>query len=399
MLQLIGLSLDAWGSLHVERKSKSNFDVFMGESKPHPLVEYSSQPLNHSQKSNLPMLSLVSIKSAEASDSKLRGKSLHDTHAMSLLVTFYKPSSIGGKVNLGFACTTLFLSVAILLYTCLLPERPPPPAPVPVEEKLPMLPILKTEWGWCVRGCLEHQGLKVGLCQLRTRKNIVPEASDVTRKHFLREQLVRDLCGGIMDIRQVHPGDLAAAQGDISKLSVSELLHLSLNHGKPGNGPHGDFLRIVENVLYERLALSALKTAKLSDLRDKDDMRRLGREAVLFVAAGAAITTSRAWNCWNWWIGEHRVFFNTATFSCSDRFPPGGVFEFSDNSKIDRFSGRDLDWQVHLVTDERDLAPFKDNQRGKGTTTTNHSEVNFEDVLKRKESLKQVQNPEKKNPQ
>jgi len=124
-------------------------------------------------------------------------------------------------------------------------------------------------------------------------------------------------------------------------------------------------MKKVDDVLYERLGHLAVKNSKAGCNIGEAlpaAVRLLGREAVLLVAAGAAIPASPVWN---WMTPEGRVFFNVATFSCTEDFPKKGVLEFSDYSKNDRFFGNNLDWQVRHVTDESKLLSLEESQRRK----------------------------------
>eukprot|EP00929_Paragymnodinium_shiwhaense_P069213 TRINITY_DN34915_c0_g2_i1.p1 TRINITY_DN34915_c0_g2~~TRINITY_DN34915_c0_g2_i1.p1 ORF type:complete len:474 (+),score=71.42 TRINITY_DN34915_c0_g2_i1:565-1986(+) len=249
------------------------------------------------------------------------------------------------------------------------------------------MPVTVSATGWILRGVYEQQALKIGLRQLGTRLEVLKEPPPDARSkgHFLREKLIMDLVTDKIDLQQVHPNDIAAAQGDVGKLQLTQLLHLSVKNGGPvQQGPRGEFLRAVDNALYKKLAHCVTSTAKLGcESDDVDEMRRLGREAVLLVAAGAAIAET---SVWNWWLFGGRVFFDTATFSCVEAFPKKGVLEHSDYSKVERFAGRSLDWQVRHVKDEAELRTLAEFQRRKSSAC----HVSGDAIAKRKSTLRSI---------
>lgn len=249
------------------------------------------------------------------------------------------------------------------------------------------LPVVPTEKGWCIRGCQEHQGLKMGLRQLSTRAHILHEDASIKKTHSIKKKLMMDLCGGEVTLSQVHPNDLAAAQGDVKGLAMAQLLHLSVKYDSTASGAQGEFMRCVENVLFEKLGHCAVKKSKAGcNIGDPTAVRLLGREAVLLVAAGAAITVSPVWN---WWTPKGRVFFNVDTFSCVEDFPKSGVLEFSDYSKNDRVCGNNLDWQVRHVTDQSKLLSSEESQRRKPQACG----MSSNDLVKATSSLKSVSSP------
>lgn len=218
-----------------------------------------------------------------------------------------------------------------------------------IAESKAAPPVTKTEkMTWRIHDCTESQSLKVGLRQLKNRLWALTDESGFPRKvMFLREALMQELCEGQVGLDQVHAGDLAAAQGDVCKLTLSQLLDLSLKFEETGNWSQDNFMRIVDNVLFERLGRIAIKGIKLGKAVGIEDMRRLGREAVMFVAAASWIPVSPVWV---WWVQEQRVFFNTSLFACVDEFPAGGAMEVASPSRSERCHGGVLDWEVDFVT-------------------------------------------------
>jgi hypothetical protein len=246
------------------------------------------------------------------------------------------------------------------------------------------LPVQETKSGWCIRGVYEHQGLKMGLRQLNTRPEVLRETMTRKKSWLMKEQLMMDLAEGKVDLTLTHANDLNAAQGDVKNLSLRQLLGIAVKYDTRMQGAQGEFMMAVENALYEKLGHCATSTAHLSCVsEDVDDVRRLGREAVLLVAAAAAIPSSPMWS---WWIMGGRTFFDTNNFSCVEAFPEAGVLEFSDYSKVERFAGRMIDWQVMLVSDEADLRTFAEHQRRKSTA----AEVSLAAVTQCKAGLRKT---------
>merc|ERR1712048_517346 len=99
--------------------------------------------------------------------------------------------------------------------------------------------------------------------------------------------------------------------------------------------------------LGEKLTASTLQATKA-------DLAKIGREAVLMVAASRVISES---NWWSWWpalsSGEQRVFFDAQTFSISTTFPAACVLEFANFSKPDfndaAGGSQWMDWQIRTI--------------------------------------------------
>lgn len=390
IFKVVGISLDGWGSLHVEGKT------FPQEDSGHAAVSRQASTATPSQ----PLLTLLGTRfddwGLQAEElrtnhniighTKLASEEAHPRQHPSepiLSELAIRPQLRSEQLDLGSesiswakmsAMANLFVFACAVSFTYffLLPnlatkrqrcsadrcqeEVQAKPEITPTADLRP-LPVVRTEWGWCLRGCCKEQALGMGLLHLSTRLHIFEDGGVSARNHFLRGQLMSNLCDGSTHLSQVHPGDLAAAQGDVTKLAMSQLLFLGIKYGRAvERGPQGDFLKIVDNILHERLGLCALKMLNLTKPMQKEEVRKLGREAVLLVAVGAAIPTTRFWN---WWVGERSTFFNITTFSCHSTFPQSGVLEFSDSSKTGNISGSVMDWQIHLVTDARDLVPLE----------------------------------------
>jgi len=194
---------------------------------------------------------------------------------------------------------------------------------------------------------------------------------------LFRERLLADLMSGARELRSVVSSDVVAAQRDVHSLSLRQLLRLRVRHldfvpsgcGSDTvtgvGGAHEAFLSAVDNRMFRLLGETvAGPFATQLDV----DMHRLGREAVLLVAAASAVTVS-SWWCW-WIMGELRVFLHVGNLSsCGasgpiviDSFPEGvaGVLEVTDYSKADRHEPtgtlRWFDWRVDLVACESALS-------------------------------------------
>jgi hypothetical protein len=249
------------------------------------------------------------------------------------------------------------------------------------------LPVQETKSGWCIRGIYEHQGLKMGLRQLSTRPEVLREPATIKRSYLLKEKLLMDLADGKVDLTTIHANDLNAAQGDVPKLSVRQLLSIAVKYDSQSKGAPGEFMMIVENALYEKLGECATATADLScACDDVDDVRRLGREAVLLVAAAAAIPCS---STWSWWIMGGRVFFDAQSFTRVKAFPKAGVLEFFDYSKVERFAGRSIDWQVRLTENEGDLRNVAEQQ----LQVSSVAKVSLEAITQCRAALRKTSEP------
>lgn len=228
---------------------------------------------------------------------------------------------------------------------------------------------------WRISGIYEHQVLKAGLRQLDDTWSVdgllqLPRAKD-GGSILMRESLFRDMLEGTIQLQSVPANDVAAAQRDVPRLTLRQLLRLRVLHldftpsgsgadsGVTGvGGTHEAFLTILDSSLFHRLGESA--TSALGDDGLLDSHHRLGRQVVFLIAAAAAVPAPTWW-CW-WLTEKRRVFFNADQFVCACHFPEGddGVLEVTDMSKADRNDPtgglRWFDWRVNVVRAEVDLS-------------------------------------------
>jgi len=267
---------------------------------------------------------------------------------------------------------------------------------VRVVEEAPMLapPVESIASGeWRIRGVYEHQVLKAGL-RLLDKEWPTDNLLDFPRGKdgVLREKLLGDLLGGKIRLQSVLNNEVAAAQKDVQKLTLRQLLRLRVLHidFTPSGcgadtvhsvgGTHEAFLSTVDTLLFRQLGKRATcdvtKDSASAANGNSSDLHRLGREAVFLAAAAAAVTTSPWW-CW-WLTDERRVFFHAGRFAAAATFPEdssGGVLEVTDYSRADRHdpSGklRWLDWRVVAMTEEAKLAstPLRGDIREAGTSS------------------------------
>lgn len=240
------------------------------------------------------------------------------------------------------------------------------------------------ETKWHIKGMYEHQVLKLGLRLVDKEwddTSILELPRDKDGKMSLfRPGLFTRLLDGSQKLKSVPGNDLSAAQPDLRKLSLRQLLRIRVSHldfVPSGCGAdsinsvgatHQAFLSTLDGLLFQRLGLQALGDAA-PDWIDKElgpdnkvHSHRLGREAILLVAAASAVMVPPRWV---WWLRDDcRVFFHVGHFSSEADFPPdseGGVLEVVDCSKRDQHEPtgqlRWLDWRVELVTSETRLSP------------------------------------------
>lgn len=189
---------------------------------------------------------------------------------------------------------------------------------------------------------------------------------------LFREKLLSDLLAGTIGLQAVVSNDVAAAQSDLNKLSVRQLLRLRIRHlefvpsGCGSNtvtgvgGTHEAFLASLDSLLFKQLGLTAVgecAPSSLSASLGAVDSHRLGRETVFFTAAARAIP-SPGWWCW-WLTDVEHVFFKPESFTCTRSFPDGGVLMMTDYSKRDQHEPtghlRWFDWQVQHVKSQTGL--------------------------------------------
>jgi len=242
----------------------------------------------------------------------------------------------------------------------------------PTEMPMMAIPVKQADASvWNVGGLYHHQVLKVGLRQLDEILSVegledFPRARDGSSSLF-REGLFRKLITGLITLNSVPASDIAAAQGDLRSLSLSQLLRLRVQHLEytpSGCGAdtvitigatHLAFLTLLDGLVFERLGLLAV-----GEFTEGADVHRLGCEAVLFAAVATSIPSPpSAWWCW-WPTEDRRVFLRTPRFAMQEAFPEGGVFEVTDRSKPDCQDPtkrlRWFDWRVELVLTESNLS-------------------------------------------
>jgi len=227
------------------------------------------------------------------------------------------------------------------------------------------------EGSWRIQGLYEHQALKVGLRRLDVSWEVdslleFPRGKDGGALLF-RELLFKQLLMGKIRLQSVTGNDIAAAQRDLDSLSLRQLLRLRIQHidftpsgcgadtVSAVGGTHEAFLSKLDGLLFRGLGVKAA-----GEFVSTLDAHKLGREAVLFTA-GAASISSPQWWCW-WLTEERRTFFHAANFACTAIFPNGeSVLEVTDLSKRDRHeptgSLRWLDWRIDAVAEESKLSP------------------------------------------
>jgi len=228
---------------------------------------------------------------------------------------------------------------------------------------------------WWVHGLYEHQVLKIGL-RILDRDWGIEKLFDFPRagvSGLLRQKQICDLLSGTLALQAMPSNDVAAAQLDMRALSLRQLLRLRVRHinfvpsGCGSNtvtgvgDAHEALLGLLDRLLFQRLGRSAVGSLPSSGPLNDSDAHRLGREAVLFTAVAAAIT-SPPW--WSWWLAEdHLVFLHPVNFTCSPTFPADGVLDVADHSKLDKNDPRGvlryLDWQVKHVAAQKSLSAVR----------------------------------------
>eukprot|EP00927_Polykrikos_kofoidii_P080070 TRINITY_DN76936_c0_g1_i1.p1 TRINITY_DN76936_c0_g1~~TRINITY_DN76936_c0_g1_i1.p1 ORF type:complete len:747 (-),score=129.87 TRINITY_DN76936_c0_g1_i1:189-2306(-) len=262
----------------------------------------------------------------------------------------------------------------------------PPPVFVDNNDKMLAPPVEPAGEGLQrIRGVYEHMVLKVGLRLLDERWATETQAtiSNFPRtaagsSALLRESLMRDLLIGKIRLQSVTINDVSAAQNDVKKLSLHQLLRLRvlhLDYTPSGCGSdtvatigaaHEGFMSAVDSLLFRALGQKATAglAASGANAVAPADMHRVGREAMFFMAASVSIS-SPVWWCW-WITDDRRVFFDAASFVSSPDFPSAtsdtvGVLEVADFSKPDKHepSGRLrwFDWRVEHVKEQASLSP------------------------------------------
>jgi hypothetical protein len=232
---------------------------------------------------------------------------------------------------------------------------------------------------WCIAGIYEHQALLMGLRCLdeawAARGRDAQHQLTHLPSGLRRAKLIEKLLGGIVTLQAVTGNDIATAQCDLQSLSVQQLLRLRVKNLDvmpvlAVGSTHEVFLTTLDRLLFQKLGNRAVEKASAVPVptllpsrapAEFVDEYKVGREAVLYVAASVSLTAS-PW--WSWWVtDERRIFFNAERFESSVRFPTGdeaGVLQVADFSKAEKHESKDryrrLDWRIQLISDEACLS-------------------------------------------
>lgn len=271
-------------------------------------------------------------------------------------------------------------------------KPPPPPPPDPLAMRVPPSEQLE-QARWRVRGLYEHMVLKIGL-RLLDEEWSTEGLQEFPRKAtgasaLFREGFISKLLAGSIRLQSITGNDISAAQPDLKLLSLRQLLRIRVLHldftpsgcGADSvtsvGGTHEAFLSSLDSLMFQSLGNKALKelASAMPEIDLQSEAHRLGREAVLLTAAGAAVPgeSGGATRWWCWWLNNsRRVFFQVARFQASTSFPAseGGAFEVLDQSYRDKHEPtgrlRWLDWRVDLCSTEGSLSPTRPQTGGAG---------------------------------
>jgi len=233
---------------------------------------------------------------------------------------------------------------------------------------------------WRMRGFFETQIWSAGVRQLDntwSTHNIhdLQHRADGSSP-FFRERLFQNLLSEEVQLKSIPAGDVTAAQGDLSLLSLRQLLrlrHLHL-HIAPGSwnvdsihsasDAHMAFIAKLDGLLSEELG--RLGVQAVQDLIDfggvgVSDLRRFGHSLLLISAVAPSLPAPAWWVCR---FADCILYFHANDFVCSKEFPcasntdNGGALEIVDSSAA---HGRMLhvDWQISLVSSEAELSQSK----------------------------------------
>lgn len=241
------------------------------------------------------------------------------------------------------------------------------PQHVEILRKPPVESRGEEEWRIC--GVYTHQVLKAGLRQLDDAWP-VDELFEFSRggnldagRGLKMESLLRNLLAGSIRLQSVPAVDVSAAQYDLRRLSLRQLLRIRVHHLEftpSGSGAdsvstvgahHQGFMSTLDGTLFKLLGKYAVGDLAAAT----DDFHRLGREAVLLAAAQAGLSETPA-RRWCWCLDDsRRAYFDVAAYACTEHFPEEGVFEVVDLSKRDAHepTGRLqwFDWRVQVIRD------------------------------------------------
>jgi len=241
--------------------------------------------------------------------------------------------------------------------------------------RTPTIPVVRIAAGkWWIHGMYEEQVIKDGLRRLDTaweeRGLFSKREACVSSDRLPRlvcEGLLADLVAGERSLSDVHKTDVAMAQGDLTHLTMRQLLRLRVNN--LDYAPQGDdnasmhaFLAKTDKLLFEHLGQQAV--GNLLPHLSPQSLFRLGVDLALVTAVAASLVAPSWWVCWVGHGAEARRFFlHPATFSSTFCFPSSqestcGVFEIADNSKVchhSRGKHRVIDWKVSAHVEQRTL--------------------------------------------
>merc|ERR1711972_705738 len=140
---------------------------------------------------------------------------------------------------------------------------------------------------WRIKGVYEHQVLKAGLRRLD--QNWPVDGLLELPSGIFRQKILRDLLSGMIRLQSVPNNDVSAAQRDIQKLSLRQLLRLRVLHidftpsGAGADtihsvgGTHEAFLSTLDGLLFQQLGQKAAADLDATFLGiDSSDTARKG---------------------------------------------------------------------------------------------------------------------------
>jgi len=221
---------------------------------------------------------------------------------------------------------------------------------------------------WSIKGIYEHQGMKIGLRRLdEIWAGVDLDVYPTGKGALLKEKLFRNLFSGEMEIQAIPGNDISAAQPDIKRLSLVQLLRLRVilidfvPSGGNGlsSGAGEAFIRTLDGILFDKLGQRIANVGITGS--EPSSFASLGRESMMMMGAAGAVTSLR-W--WVWWVpgsADQRVFFDAQDYTIVKVFPVDGALEITIFSKPDTNDStgmlRWMDWQVRHITNLDDLKP------------------------------------------
>jgi len=143
---------------------------------------------------------------------------------------------------------------------------------------------------WAIKGIYEHQGLKIGLRRLdELWAGVDLDKYPTGKGGLLKEKLFRNLFSGEMQIQAIPANDLSAAQPDIQRLSLVQLLRLRVilldfvpsGGGGLSSGASEAFIRTLDTLLFEKLGQRIGSAGLISS--EPSCFAALGREAMMMM--------------------------------------------------------------------------------------------------------------------